>query len=153
MGIATVFAAPGQVTLVAAAVVAVLMTGLWLVSIRLRDVLNVDPVWRPAFVMVAIVAAVAGDGDAARRWLLLGLTAVWGLRLGGHLLIRKLHEPKEDHRYTTMRESEGARFVRWSLLWIFGLQGLLVLIVSLPVEVAAAALGLTPFATSQAGET
>jgi steroid 5-alpha reductase family enzyme len=137
MGIATVFAAPGQATWVAAAVVAVLMVGLWLISIGLRDVSIIDPAWGPAFVLVAIVAAIAGDGDPGRRWLLLGLTAVWGLRLGGHLLIRKLREPAEDHRYASMREREGAAFVPWSLVWIFGLQGLLVLIVSLPQQVAA----------------
>jgi steroid 5-alpha reductase family enzyme len=137
MEIATVFAAPGEATEVAAAVIAVLMVGLWLISIRLGDVSIVDPAWGLAFVLVAIVAAVVGDGDPGRRWLLLGLTAVWGLRLGGHLLIRKLHEPGEDRRYASMRAREGAAFVPWSLVWIFGLQGLLVLIVSLPLQVAA----------------
>jgi steroid 5-alpha reductase family enzyme len=137
MGIATVFAAPGEVTGVAAAVVAVLMVGLWALSIRLRDVSIVDPAWGPAFVLVAIVAALVGRGSPERRWLLLGLTALWGLRLGGHLLIRKRHEPAEDRRYASIREREGAAFVRWSLVWIFGLQGLLVLIVSLPLQVAA----------------
>ncbi len=137
MGIATVFAAPGRVTWIAAAVVTVLMLDVWLVSIRLRDVSIVDPVWGPAFVLVAFVAAVVGVGDPGRRWLLFGLTAVWGLRLGGHLLARKLHEPEEDRRYASLREREGAAFVPWSLVWIFGLQGLLVLIVSLPLQVAA----------------
>ena len=36
-----------------------------------------------------------------------------------------------------MRERKGDAFMPWSLVMIFGLQGLLVLIVSLPVQVAA----------------
>jgi steroid 5-alpha reductase family enzyme len=65
------------------------------------------------------------------------LTALWGLRLGGHLLRRKLGDPDEDRRYASMRERRGSRFVPWSLVAIFGLQGLLVLIVSLPLQVGA----------------
>jgi steroid 5-alpha reductase family enzyme len=135
--IATVFAAPGSPTAWSAVAVAVLMIGLWLVSIRLRDVSIVDPVWGPAFVLVALVCALVGGGCAGRRWLLLALTAIWGLRLGGYLLRRKLGDPQEDRRYVKMRERKGDAFVPWSLVAIFGLQGLLVLIVSLPIQVAA----------------
>ena len=77
------------------------------------------------------------DRDSGRRWLLAALTAVWGLRLGGYLLWRKLGDPEEDRRYAKMRERKGDAFIPWSLVMIFGLQGLLALIVSLPVQVAA----------------
>jgi steroid 5-alpha reductase family enzyme len=120
----------------AAIAVAALMFVLWLVSIRLRDVSIVDPAWGPMFGVVAVVAAVSGDGDAARRWLLLGMTLLWGLRLGSYLLRRKLNEPEEDRRYARMRRAKGERFVLWSLGAIFGLQGLVVLIVSLPIQAA-----------------
>jgi steroid 5-alpha reductase family enzyme len=120
----------------AAIAVAVLMFALWLVSIRIRDVSIVDPAWGPMFGVVAMVAALAGDGDAARRWLLAGMTLLWGLRLGGYLLARKLSEHEEDRRYARMRRAKGNHFVLWSLGMIFGLQGLLVLIVSLPIQAA-----------------
>ena len=61
----------------AAGAVARLMFGLWLVSIRLRDVSIVDPAWGPMFVVVAVVAAVAGGGAAGRRWLVVAMTAAW----------------------------------------------------------------------------
>jgi steroid 5-alpha reductase family enzyme len=134
---ATVFAAPGAVTGYAAAVVAALMLVLWLISIVITDVSIVDPAWGPAFVLVALTAAVTGEGCAGRRWLLCALTAVWGLRLGWHLVRRKLGDREEDRRYAAMRERRGSTFVPWSLVAIFGLQGLLVLIVSLPIQVAA----------------
>ncbi len=62
---------------------------------------------------------------------------MWGLRLGWYLTARKLDDPEEDRRYAVMREQRGQRFVLWSLVAIFGLQGLLVLVVSLPVQVGA----------------
>jgi steroid 5-alpha reductase family enzyme len=134
---ATVFTAPGLVTAIAAGAMVVLFVGLWVVSVRLSDVSIVDPVWGPAFVVVAIVCAAAGDGAQWRRWLLLGLTAVWGLRLGGYLLVRKLGDPGEDRRYVAMRERRGeASFALYSLGVVFLLQGLLVLVVSLPLQVA-----------------
>ncbi len=135
--LATVFAAPGAVSGYAAIAVAAFMLALWLASIGLRDVSIVDPAWGPAFVLVAVVVALTADGCLGRRWLLAALTGVWGLRLGAYLLVRKLRDPGEDRRYAVMRERRGSRFVPWSLVWIFGLQGLLVLIVSLPVQVAA----------------
>lgn len=133
---ASVIAGPGTVFVLSAAAIAALMLAVWALSIRLRDVSIIDPVWGPAFVVVALVAALAGGGDQARRWLLFALTAAWGLRLGWHLTRRKLGEPEEDRRYAAMRERKGDAFAVWSLWAIFGTQGLLVLIVSLPVQVA-----------------
>ncbi len=139
----TVFTAPGLVTAIAAAALAVLFIGLWAVSVRISDVSIVDPVWGPAFAVVALACLIAGDasrgaGGEGRRWLLLVLTAVWGLRLGGYLLVRKLGDPGEDRRYTKMRERRSeASFALYSLGTVFLLQGLLVLIVSLPLQVAA----------------
>jgi steroid 5-alpha reductase family enzyme len=134
---ATAFAAPGEVTAIAAAAVAALMLGAWVASLAVRDLSIVDPLWGPAFVLVAVVGVVVGDGCAGRRWLLLGMTAVWGLRLGAYLLARKLADPGEDRRYAAMRERRGDGFAAWSLVAVFALQGLLVVIVSLPLQVAA----------------
>jgi steroid 5-alpha reductase family enzyme len=137
ISVATAFAFPGHVLALSAGAVAIFMVLVWAVSVRLRDVSIIDPAWGPAFVIVAGVAAVAGDGDPARRWLLFAMTAVWGLRLAVHLTRRKLGDREEDRRYAAMREREGNRFPLWSLVWIFGVQGLLVVIVSLPVQAAA----------------
>jgi steroid 5-alpha reductase family enzyme len=134
---ATVLAAPGTVTAVAALGLVVLMGGLWLISLRAHDVSIVDPIWGPAFVVVALIAGLVGAGCAGRRWLLFAMVALWGLRLGAYLTARKLGDPEEDRRYRVMRERKGDAFPVWSLVMVFGLQGLLVLIVSLPVQVAA----------------
>jgi steroid 5-alpha reductase family enzyme len=132
------FAGPGAVLPIAAACVAGLMVAVWLVSLRIRDVSIVDPIWGPAFVLVAAAGLPAGSGAAARRWLLLAMVAGWGVRLGVHLLRRKLQEPGEDKRYAAMRRRRGSEaFALYSLVGIFGLQGVLVLVVSLPLQVGA----------------
>ena len=109
----------------------------WAVGLRIGDISIVDPVWGPAFVVVALIAALVGEGDLARRVLLLVLVAAWGLRLGWHLTRRKLGDRTEDRRYAAIRERRGASFPLYSLVVVFGSQALLVLIVSLPVQVAA----------------
>src|SRR5262245_47224444 len=45
----------------------------------------VDVAWGLGFVAVAVIAATLGHGDPTRRWLLLALVAVWGLRLSWHI--------------------------------------------------------------------
>ncbi|MGI8412616.1 MAG: DUF1295 domain-containing protein [Solirubrobacteraceae bacterium] len=135
-----------SVPALSAAAVVILMALVWALSVRLSDASIVDPVWGPAFVLVAVVATLAGDGDPGRRWLLLVMTAAWGLRLGLHLTRRKLGQRGEDRRYAKMRQRRGDGFALWSLGAIFGLQAVLVLIVSLPLQVAAgrpAAIGAT----------
>ncbi|MFH1330256.1 MAG: DUF1295 domain-containing protein, partial [Actinomycetota bacterium] len=73
------------------------------------------------------------DGGEARRWLLVSLVTVWGLRLGAYLAYRNLGKG-EDYRYVAMREKAGGRFWIVSLFKVFLLQGLLLWVVSLPVQ-------------------
>lgn len=134
---ATVIAAPTAVTAYVAIAVFGVMVVLWLISIPLRDVSIVDPAWGPLFLLVGLIAALTASGCLGRRWLLFGLAAAWGARLGGYLLSRKLGDREEDKRYAQMREKRGEGFIPYSLIVIFALQGLLVLIVSLPIQVAA----------------
>ena len=120
--------------LVAAAAVAALMFVTWLVSLALRDASIVDPVWGFGFVLVAWVVRVSVDGDAARQWLLVAMTTVWGLRLAGYLAWRKRGAGAEDFRYQQMRRRFGPRFWWVSLFTVFTVQGVLMWVVSLPVQ-------------------
>ena len=129
------FAGPGSVLPLAAACVAALVLATWVLSLALRDASVIDPVWGPAFVVVALVGALAGGGAPARRWLLFGLTAVWGLRLGVHLARRRLSERSEDRRYAAMRAAHPDNFALWSLWAVYALQAALVLVISLPIQV------------------
>jgi steroid 5-alpha reductase family enzyme len=112
------------------------MLVLWAWSLRLRNASIVDIFWGPGFAIVALVTLLLVDGYPPRQWLLAGMTVAWGLRLGLYLARRNIGHG-EDPRYAAWRarvESEGGSFARHSLLWVFGLQGLLIIVVSLPVQ-------------------
>ena len=119
--------------LAAFAAIVVLMLLTWLASLWLHDASIVDPVWPLGFVVVAWVVRAVADGDPARQWLLVGMVTVWGLRLSAHLAWRK-HGAPEDYRYQAMRRHHGARFGLVSLVTVFFLQGVLMWVVSLPVQ-------------------
>ena len=121
--------------LASAAAIAALMLGTWLVSLAARDASIVDIVWGLGFVIVAWVSFAVADGSTARRWLVVMLTTVWALRLAGYLAWRNLGKG-EDPRYRAMRRRHGARFGLVSLYLVFGLQGVLMWVVSLPVQAA-----------------
>ncbi len=123
----------GEVMLVAGASITLLMLVTWLVSLALRDASIVDPVWPLGFVLVAWVVHSVADGNSARRWLIVAMVTIWGLRLSAHLAWRKHGEP-EDFRYRAMREHWGPRFPLVSLVTVFVLQGVLMWIVALPVQ-------------------
>jgi steroid 5-alpha reductase family enzyme len=116
-------------------VTAAVVLSLWAVSVARRDASIIDLYWGPGFALIAAVTALLADGAPARRLLVLALTVVWGLRLGGYLLWRNWGRG-EDFRYRAMREQHGPRFARRSLVTVFGFQGLLMWVISLPVQVA-----------------
>ena len=119
------------------AFVALLMLSVWLLSVWRRDASVVDIFWGPGFAGIALVASAVSDGPLARRALVTALALIWGLRLGGYLLWRNWGKP-EDFRYQAMRRSWGERFAIVSLFTVFALQGVLMWIVSLPVQLAQA---------------
>ena len=126
----------GEIMLTVAIVIAAVMIITWVVSLVLRDASVVDPVWPLAFIAVAITALIAGSGDEGRRILIACVVAIWGARLSIHLLLRNAGKG-EDFRYAAMRAKRGHRFWLTSLVTVFLLQGLLVWVVSLPVQLSA----------------
>jgi steroid 5-alpha reductase family enzyme len=102
-------------------------------SFRTGDPSYVDGVWGLGFVLVALSSLVLADGDAGRQALLVGITAVWGLRLSTYLF-RRWRRNGPDARYQAMlARATGSRAV---FLWtrVFLLQGVLVVVVGLPVQ-------------------
>ncbi len=131
---------------ITAGVVFVSVVLLWLLSMRLRDVSIVDIFWGPGFGMIALVTYALADGFPARRKLLTTLTVIWALRLGGYLFWRNVGKG-EDARYTALRGRVPGNFDLFALRKVFLLQGALMWLISMPVQVGQylrepAALGL-----------
>jgi steroid 5-alpha reductase family enzyme len=120
--------------LVAAVITVVcLMLATWSLSLLRRDASIVDIAWGLGFVLVAWAAKFVTGASGSGNWLLLLMVTVWGLRLTGYLAKRNLGKG-EDFRYRAMRRKHGERFALVSLYTVFGLQGALMILVSLPVS-------------------
>ncbi len=117
----------------AALLIWVLVTLLWIWSIIIKNVSIVDIFWGVGFVAVNAFY-VFGSGEMnPRKMLVLVLVSVWGLRLAGYLAMRNIGQG-EDFRYREFRRKYGAERYWWvSYFQTFLLQGVLLMIVSLPL--------------------
>ena len=107
---------------------------LWLVSLWRHDASIVDPFWGTGFVLLGWLSFLQQEATAtARAMLLLGMVTAWGLRLSLYLLWRNWGHG-EDPRYAAMRTHHGTSFWWISLGTVFGLQGLLLWIISFPIQ-------------------
>lgn len=120
------------VLIAALVTIACLMLATWSVSLMRRDASIVDIVWGLGFVLVGWAAKFVTGASGPGNWLLLVMVTVWGLRLAVYLGKRNLGKG-EDFRYRAMRRKHGERFAIVSLYTVFGLQGALMMIVSLPI--------------------
>ncbi|HET9066661.1 MAG TPA: DUF1295 domain-containing protein [Gemmatimonadales bacterium] len=129
------------IMLVAAPWVGGLFALTWLASAVLRDASLADRAWGVGFVLAAWTIALRLDAEGVLvDWLVVGLVTIWGLRLAAHITVRNRGHG-EDRRYRVMRERNGAGWWWQSLLWVFGLQACLTLLIALPLAVAIPASG------------
>ncbi len=112
--------------------IGVLMFSMWLLSLYLRDVSIIDIAWGLGFVLVAWTAYWT-RGKTGASVLVPCLATLWGVRLSAHLAWRN-HGRDEDPRYQKMRQHWGDSFPRVSLLTVFGVQAVVMWIVSLPLQ-------------------
>ena len=126
------------VTVASLVAVAVLMALTALEGRRQGRVSVVDTTWGIGFVVVAATAAAVGDGAAWRRVLLVGLVSLWGLRLAWHMHTRNSGKG-EDPRYAEMLAQEPGNPTWVAIRKVYGVQGLAVWFVSLPIQVSASA--------------
>jgi len=107
----------------------------WMASIVKKDVSFVDSLWSLFFLAAAAVFALVSQPLSDRGMLVITLVAIWALRLSIYITARNWGEP-EDYRYQSIRENNEPGFTFKSLYIVFGLQGVLAWIISLPLLVA-----------------
>ena len=117
----------------AALLIWILVTLLWIWSILIKNVSIVDLFWGFSFVVVnAFYVFMSGELNP-RKILLLVLVSIWGLRLAIYLALRNIGKG-EDFRYQEFRRTYGEKRYWWfSYFQTFLLQGVLIMIVSLPL--------------------
>jgi len=116
-------------------VIVVSMFLLWVLSVVKKNASIVDIFWGLGFVIVGWASAINADQISPVGQRVLVLVTLWGLRLSIYLGVRN-HGKPEDFRYVAMRKHYGAKFPIISLFTVFLLQGAIMMIVSLPVQIA-----------------
>jgi steroid 5-alpha reductase family enzyme len=94
-----------------------------------------DGVWGPGLAAIAVTSAAVGRGDPWRRWTLAAATTAWAARLEKQMISRLRHSDQEDPRYTEFLDGDSTAAV---IAKVFVTQGLSQLLVSAPVQLAAA---------------
>lgn len=110
------------------------MFGVWLLSLVKKNASIVDVFWGLGFFLIAWLTFFQTSGYRGRQMLLVLFTSIWGLRLSLHILVRNWGKG-EDRRYQAWRAKQGERFWYVSLFTIFGIQALLLWVVSLVVQI------------------
>jgi steroid 5-alpha reductase family enzyme len=117
--------------------VLVVMFAVWLIQLRFRDAGVVDAAWTASVGLAALFLAWTSDGDIVRRTLLALVSALWSFRLAFYLLTTRVFGQKgEEARYHELRRRWGQAADR-NMLIFFLLQGILVVVLSLPFLVVA----------------
>lgn len=111
-----------------------LMICVWPFSVIKKDAGMVDVFWGLGFMLIAWHTFLHADGFWGRRILVVLLTSIWGLRLALHIYYRQQGRG-EDRRYKAWRDASGKDYWWVSLFTVFGLQGLLLWIISLVLQV------------------
>ena len=117
----------------AAIAIFIFMIGAFLLAQIKRNNGLVDIAWGLGFIVVAAVLFARRPALFPAKALIMIAVLVWGLRLSTHIFRRNWGKP-EDFRYARMRQRWGRAARVKSFFFIFMLQGLLMLVVSLPIS-------------------
>ncbi len=117
----------------ASLIILVIVTLLWGLSVILKNVSIVDLFWGLGFVVVNSFYFFMSGEMTARKILLFTLVSLWGFRLFIYLSFRNIGNG-EDFRYQEFRRNYGPERYWWfSFFQTFLLQGVLIMLVSLPL--------------------
>jgi len=110
----------------------------FIVSLEIKRNDIADVAWGGGFIVAAASSLVVSGRPTARAILVMLLVLIWGIRLALHIGLRNRGK-EEDTRYRKWREEWGKHVVLRSFFQIFILQGVLLLLISIPVIVAISA--------------
>lgn len=113
-------------------VIFIFMSIIFLLALLRKDNSIVDIFWGFGFILVAGYSFMTGGSRDLPKIIMNLCVTIWGLRLGIYIMVRAIQRGGEDFRYKAWRDT-WKHFVVRSFFQIFMLQGLFMLIISLPV--------------------
>ena len=126
--------------LLSLAVILILFTILWGVSVRVQNTTVADIWWGPGILLIGLVYYflayfLTGDAAPPRAWLTLGLLTLWAARLSAHLALRN-RLLGEDYRYVVLRDAHEETWWWKSYVAVFLPYAVAAWVVSLPIYFA-----------------
>ncbi len=120
-------------------VVGIYMLGWFLLALIRRDNSVVDVAWGLGFVVLAVWSFLRFEQSDIASIVVSLLVLIWGIRLSSHIFVRNWGKA-EDFRYKKWREEWGGEskwpsvyFLVRSFLQVFVLQGVLMLVIAMPI--------------------
>jgi steroid 5-alpha reductase family enzyme len=121
-----------EVLIIELVVIMVYTTVWFLVAQALKRNDIADIAWGVGFIVTALSAMIFTEGVSPRGILVIFLVILWGVRLTCHIFLRNRGKG-EDSRYRKWRRQWGKYAVIRAYFQVFLLQGLLIVVISLPV--------------------
>ena len=109
-------------------------TGLFILSLILKDNSIVDIFWGIGFIQVALHLLIITKNTNFSILLLLVLILTWGVRLSSHIFRKRIKKGGEDVRYAQFRKTWKNFYIR-SIFQVYLLQCVLLVIISLPIVI------------------
>lgn len=109
----------------------IVFSALWFIQVIRKDAGVVDIGWTAGVGIMAVYAAIAGEGWLPRRIILGAMGGIWSLRLVLYILKDRILCEKEDSRYQRLRAHWGNQANAWFFVF-FTSQSLLVVLFALP---------------------
>ena len=123
--------------LIGLAAIVLLFTGLWVVSVILKNSSIVDMWWGPGILLIGLTYFMTTSGAPGRARMVVSLLALWAIRLAWHIGARNIGHG-EDFRYAKWRQERGASWWWFSYFKVFVLQSVIAWIISTPLYFAIA---------------
>lgn len=122
--------------LLALAICSTMMAILWFIQRQIGDAGVVDVGWCGGLAVLSVFYGLTSSGYEPRRFLVMGMGAIWAGRLTLYLLFNRVIAKGEDGRYQTLRAKYGPKAQRFFFLF-FQAQALLDIFFGLPLLVVA----------------
>jgi steroid 5-alpha reductase family enzyme len=112
----------------------VLVTALFAVAATRKRYDIIDTYWGLGFAVIAVFTLLLA-GPTPRTVLAVALTVIWGVRLGVHIGVRNMGKDEDPRYVDILKRAKGNPLPR--MYRVFLVQAVIMIVVSLPVQVAA----------------
>lgn len=120
--------------LTSAAAVITYMIIIFIIAQIKKDNSIVDIGWGPGFLLIALTLLSVNGKAGYKELILTGMILLWSLRLALHIFYRSRGK-SEDFRYAQWRKDWGEKAVINAFIRVFMLQGILMLIIAIPIVI------------------